>query len=178
MCFGSIWNWVYGKRARCYSLVIIPSAFHLRIAGREECRSVDMSRSLAFSPHPLALIYPNLMRRRPLTKLCFRPFVVGMVFRDAWASVKNVSKEDAQKAYVDELLKVRFISNACCPITGSSRPCVSQHILCSLWPPAPMSRHLISAKRGQGRPVMFPGVDPGRHQVEERGHHTEPFRRF
>lgn len=47
-----------------------------------------------------------------------------MTFRDAWDSVKGTSKEDAQKAYVDALVKVRFILSN---LTGSCRVRASQH---------------------------------------------------
>jgi len=57
-----------------------------------------------------------------------------MASRDAWKDAEGISKEAAQKAYVDKLLEVRFVLNACCPITGSRRACVSQHIL---FPPTP-----------------------------------------
>lgn len=145
------------------------SHYHFISVSQEErsvVGSVDMSRSLVFSashrplvgcPIPLAPIYPNLMRWSPLTKRS----------RDAWKEAEGTSKEAAQKAYVEKLLEVRFISNVCYPITGSSRPCVSQHNFCSR---APYIR--------ESRAGLFGGVFVEWTQVEERGHYTEPFHRF
>jgi hypothetical protein len=47
-----------------------------------------------------------------------------MAFRDAWKSVEGTSTEDAQKAYVDALVKVRLIVGN---ITGSYRGGASEH---------------------------------------------------
>lgn len=41
-----------------------------------------------------------------------------MIFRDAWKSVEGTSKEEAQKEYVNVLVKVRLILSI---ITGSCR---------------------------------------------------------
>lgn len=93
----------------------------------------------------LSLIYPNLVRWTFTNQTLFlymRLFVGGMAFRDAWKTVEGTLKEDAQKAYVEELLKVRFNLNI---ITRSHRGWGSQHIS--------GFGHRVCTERGEGFPM-------------------------